>query len=261
MSPTRVSPHGSYRIDRRVRGVGRIAVASGAKTVAEFRKREAVLVELVDTGRLDLLRALKAGTISMPELYAAQRTQRLPFVTADVRLEADLWITLKRWLPESAKAQATRRRYAVSVRALQVKGGLPAQVAVRALQTVDWPALARRWGTSAADWNHLRRMLSHFLSSLLEDKGHPFRRDVLRRFPYAKEPPGRVPDLDPATFWQIVSRTPAHAQAAYVVLVATALRLGEYLRLTPAHLRPRTYSLQVPGTPRCRMIRSHAPEL
>lgn len=61
----RTSPNGSYRLDRRFPGVGRIAVASGARTATEFQKRNALLTRLFDRGRLDLLRAIQAGTYTV----------------------------------------------------------------------------------------------------------------------------------------------------------------------------------------------------
>jgi integrase len=113
---------------------------------------------------------------------------------------------------------------------------------------VSWNELAASWGRSPADWNHLRRAVSRFLSTLLGDKWHPFRRLVLKDFPRAKEPKARVPDLSPAVFWKIVNAAPVHLRSAYVTLAATGLRVGEYLRLTHAELRPANYSLRVRGT-------------
>jgi integrase len=41
---------------------------------------------------------------------------------------------------------------------------------------------------------------------------------------------------------------PEHARAGAVVLVATGMRLGEYMRTTKDHLRPSTLGIDVPGT-------------
>ena len=73
----RTSINGSYRLDRVFPGVGRIAVASGATTREEFKKRNALLTRLYDQGRLDLLRAIAAHTYTVTEVYAADREGRL----------------------------------------------------------------------------------------------------------------------------------------------------------------------------------------
>ncbi len=63
--PHRQSPHGTFRLDRRFKGVGRINLASGATTATEFRKRDALLTRLYDQGRLDLLNAIRTGTLTV----------------------------------------------------------------------------------------------------------------------------------------------------------------------------------------------------
>jgi integrase len=84
------------------------------------------------------------------------------------------------------------------------------------------------WGGSAADWNHLRRALSAFLTVHLDDVHHPFRRAHAEE---DRAPPreSAVPDLPVETFWAIVDATPEHARPCYVTLAATGMRLGEYL--------------------------------
>ena len=57
-----------------------------------------------------------------------------------------------------------------------------------------------------------------------------------------------VPDITPDLLWKVVDAAPEHVRAAYVLLAATGLRVGEYLRLTKAHLKPNTFSIDVPGT-------------
>ena len=53
-------------------------------------KRDALLTELYDTGRLELLRAIKAHRLTINEVYSAQRAGRLGFVAADVALQRNL---------------------------------------------------------------------------------------------------------------------------------------------------------------------------
>ncbi|MEX2156013.1 MAG: hypothetical protein WD773_04145 [Gemmatimonadales bacterium] len=95
----RTSPNGSYRLDRRFPGLGRIAVASGARTATEFQKRNALLTRLFDRGRLDLLRAIQAGTYSITEVYAADREGRLDHLSGErAILTRPLWATVETWV-------------------------------------------------------------------------------------------------------------------------------------------------------------------
>ncbi|HEX4560513.1 MAG TPA: tyrosine-type recombinase/integrase [Gemmatimonadales bacterium] len=245
--PHRVSARGSFRIDRVFPGIGRVAVASGAKTVTEFRKRNDLVTRLAERGRLDLLRALRDGRIGLSELYAADRENRLGFITGDIILVRPLWEAVPAWVPESARAPETRRRYQVSFGALERSNILKPQAKIGDLEHVDWHKLERNWSGSAADWNHLRRAISRFLSMILGDVHHPFRRHVLSSFPLRREV-GRVPDITPSLFRAVLLHIPEQFRPAYITLAATGLRVGEYLALTTEHLLPHTCSIRVPGT-------------
>jgi len=242
----RISEHGSYRLDRIFPGVGRIAVASGATRAAEFHKRDDCLTRLYDKGRLDLLRAIRAGTLTVTEVYAADRQDTLNALTGDrARLAAPLWTAVDAWTPMSAKAPATPKRYAISLAALRRTGVLKTDATVEQLGAVDWRVLEAAWPRSAADWDHLRRAVSHFLSMHLGDVYRPLRRQLVKAIPKRHEQE-RVPDLPPALFWKIVTKAPEHAQAAYVTIAALGLRVGEYLRLTRDHLLPHSFAVNIP---------------
>src|SRR5438128_10939137 len=106
--PHRTSKHGTFRLDRRFPGVGRVAVASGATTAAEFHKRDALLTRLYDQGRLDLLKAIQARTLTVTEVYAAARADQLDSLTGDrAFLSANLSTAVAAWTPTIAKAPAT----------------------------------------------------------------------------------------------------------------------------------------------------------
>ncbi len=140
--PHRTSKHGTFRLDRRFPGVGRVAVASGATTATEFHKRDALLTRLYDQGRLDLLRAIHAGTLNVTEVYAADRSGQIDTLTGDrALLGANLWDAVKGWTPTSAAAKQTRRRYATSFATLERSGVLKSGATVGDLAGVDWRAL------------------------------------------------------------------------------------------------------------------------
>ncbi len=248
-----------FRVDRIFTGVGRICMESGARTRAEHTKRDAVLTELADTGRLDILRAIKAGRVTINEVFAAQRAGRLGFVASDMILARNLWEAVgldadglptgSGWLRSAAKAPATRTRYAGAWRSLQRAGALGNGAQTRDLAAVNWIGLRNRWSTGPTGWNHMRRAVSRFLSMSLK-KTHPFRLEVMDpdTFPAEQEPEGRVPDLSPDLFWRIVHRTPECLWPAYVTMAAGGLGPKEYLACREEHLMPHTTALQVPGS-------------
>jgi len=69
----------------------------------------------------------------------------------------------------------------------------------------------------------MRRALSSFLTTLLGDKYHPYRRRIITAIPIAHEV-GRVPDLTPEVFWKVLEHIPEVYRPCYVALVATGLR-------------------------------------
>lgn len=111
------------------------------------------------------------------------------------------------------------------------------------LATADWAKLEAKWGRSAANWNQLRRAVSHFLTLHLR-LDHPIRRTVLDRFPLRREIP-REPDVSPAMFWRLLSQLSPHLRAPVVTLVATGLRKNELGQLRREDLMPETCGLRV----------------
>lgn len=246
----RVSKAGSYRIDRYFKGVGRIALASGTGDKRKFKKLDVMLTELFEDGHVDLLKAIRDRRISVQEVYQARRSGSLSYLAEGLPLLRPLWEAVDEWVPGSATAPKSRKRYETSWKALQRHGQISANALVADLEHVDWRALRQAWPNSAEDWNRMRSAVSRFLTMLLGDKYHPFRRKVIHpdRFPRAKESPGRVPDLPPAAFWQFVDHCDERIQASVVCMAVTGLRLGEYLALEPEHLMPLTRGIKVPGT-------------
>ncbi|UCG88819.1 MAG: tyrosine-type recombinase/integrase [Gemmatimonadota bacterium] len=244
----RTSKGGSYRIDRMFPGVGRIAIASGATTKAGFKARNGLLTRLYDKGRLDILRAIKAGETTLTEVLEADRSDDLDSLTGDRRvLSQNLWDAVEAWLPKSAASRETRRRYEVSFAKLRERSGLKATATVADLEKLDWKRIEKEWPGSNADYNHAWRAVSKFLSDTMGDVHHPFRRRVMKEVPKRKEVE-RVPDINPELFWRVVNAAPEFVRAAFVLLALTGLRVGEYLRLTKQDLLPSVCGIRVPGT-------------
>ena len=253
MSPSRTSSDGAgnYRFDRVFAGVGRIRCSSGTDRLSEFRKRDAILTKLFENAQLEVLRSFQRGEVTIEQLVEADRVGRLKGaeLLSEMALRQPLWTAIDQSLPRMGSSAETRRRYFTSLAKLQKVGQrwLPAGAQVADLAQVDWKQLSTLWGGSPADWNHMRRAVSTFLSTLLGDVYHPLRRSVMKQIALRAERP-RVPDLGVEQFWEIVARTPEHARACYVVLAASGMRLGEYLRCTKANLIVESCAIEVPGS-------------
>lgn len=243
----------TFRFDRILLGQ-RITRRSGTRSWRQFEQDNAILSQLEANGQKETLRLFAAGDLDMPALRAAAARGTLASgsLIADMALRERLWGdagAIARILPRMGTAAATRKRYAVTFDALERKAApmLGPEATVADLEHVDWPALQAAWGRSGSDWNHVRRAVSRLLSVLLDDKYHPFRRVVVGKIGVASEVE-RVPDVTVGQFWDIVRHAPEFVRPAFVVLVATGMRWGEYARTKRSHLRPSVCGVKIPGT-------------
>lgn len=154
-------------------------------------------------------------------------------------------------LPRMGKSPETRRRYKTSFTKLRESGFVEADARVSELAHIDGRELRSEWEGSAADWNHLIRALSGFLTVHFgggrRGKAHPFRLEVLDQFQMEDEGEGRLVDLSVDQFFDIVNRTPEHARPCYVALAVTGLRIGEYVRVGKEHVNFEACTIRVPG--------------
>lgn len=273
MSPTRIRRTGSYRFEIDWTATLGFRIDRSAETTVkrEYDALVAVLYELRANGQTEILRRFARGEIPVAALKQAKRLGRLKSdsLLADLAMLGRLWHqdaicprrrgesrehsvdclgVADRLLPKMGKGQ-TQRRYATSLAKLRrvAKTELPDTATVSDLARTDWASLFERWPDSGSDWNHMRRAVSRLLSVLLGHPHHPARLDIMGKIPLADEEE-RVPELTIAQFWELVHATPEHARPCYVVLAATGMRLGEYLRCTTEHLVPARYAIRVPGT-------------
>lgn len=272
MTPRRVGKSGSYRFEIDWKTIGiRIDRSAETTSLQEYNGLVTMLKQLRKNGQLEVLRRFAEGQLPIAVLKQARRRGRLDSdsLLAELALLERLWHddarcpqrrdpgaphtsecegAVDRLLPRMGKGQ-TQRRYATSLAKLRrVSAGLvPTRAVVADLEVLDWQALADGWTDSGSDWNHLRRAVSKLLTTLLGHPHHPKRLVVMGRIPLAEENE-RVPELTVDGFWRIVEATPEHARPCYVVLAATGMRLGEYLRCTQDHLVPEKMAIRVPGT-------------
>lgn len=231
--------------------VGRVKKNTGTHDKREATRREALLRDLSDDAQDELLRALVANVVSIPDLVASRRSGKLNGGQAltDVKLRASLLVSIAATLTErTVSGRHTLARYRTSVDALVDSEAGEQLVYVGDLLAFDWSALRQRWGKSAADWNHLRRMLSRFLTLYLGDKYHPLRRQFMQAMPLANEGNGRLSALTLERFRAILGHAAEDTRPAFMTLMLTGMRMGEYLRCRPEHLRADLFAVQVPGT-------------
>lgn len=249
----RTSSAGAIRFNRdfsRI-GVGRITRSSRTSNPKEFQHRDGILTKLSESGQIEVLRAFRDGRLTIEQLVDADREQRLKSsdLLGLLTIQQALWQSISDNLPKMGISAGTRKRYQVSFDALRRKSAasLSDRAIVADLERVNWGDLRKGWGRSSADWNHLRRAVSAYLSLLLGDKYHPFRRSVVKRIPLATEI-ARVPDVTPDVFWNILEHVPEVYKPCYLTIVATGMRVGEYLGCTRFNLKPATFSISAAGT-------------
>lgn len=245
MTPRRTHPGGPFRFDRSFPGVGNINRSSRTKSLKTFHRLNDLLTELWEDARVDVLRDIRSGRVTAQEVYD-QRRKRKPYDGTSVILARRLEDEVARWVPRSAEAERSRKRYRVSWDHLLRL--LPANVTAADLARVDWRSVRRRWKGGPADWNRMRSAVSRFLSMTLADKYHPHRRAVMAQLTRAKEPKGRLPDINAALFWRVVAAVPERVRACYVTMAALGVGPSEYLSLEEHHLLPHTRQVRVPGT-------------
>lgn len=227
-------------------GIPRLELSARSTVKAVVNRRRVAVERLIADGQVEVLKALADGRLSIVTLddYARAHPLTGAGLLSLVRGFVPLRTAVDATLPAMGTSDRTRTRYRNSLDKLLT--ARPA-LTVRDLETLDYRAVRPAFA-SPADWNHLRRALSRFASVYYGGKWTPPRHAILTAFGPLEHEAHRVPDLTPALFRRIVRALRPDLRAAIITLAATGLRVGEYLRLRPEHLRPATRSLVVPGT-------------
>lgn len=232
-----------HQIDRYV-GTTRVRISTGAKTPAERRAALALFDKLErQASFLAIVEALEERRIKWEAVRRADEEGRLASLLSELLLEEPLWTTVERLFGGRGP---TERRYRTSFWQLRESGVLHERLArVRDLKRLDWRQLERTWGRSPADWNHLRRALSRFLSLLFRSKRHTWRDELLFAFPTRREVPRR-PRGTIAEFVELVESLSEPVALRVFLVLATGMRKSEAERTLPEHLEPGV--INVPGT-------------
>lgn len=232
------------RINVVLKGVGRLRITTGTTDRREHERRRAFIMELYRDARLDVLQSLRRGDVALVEVLAANRETGARSMAA-ITLVRPLWDAIRDTLPDMGKGEETRSRYRLSLATLQACKAMPVDARVRDLERVDWSAVRPSF-KGAADWNHLRRALSAFLTCFLGEMTHPFRRAVITRIIPEKER-SVTPDVSLESFWAAVSHLPVWARDPVVCLAITGMRAGEYIYAGEHSLRHHTYEIDADG--------------
>lgn len=247
MSPARTSgTFGNFQFDRVFPGVGRIKRSSGTKKLKEFQKRDQLLTKLYESSTLDVLRAFKKGAITIEEIVLADRSNDVTLSMARLSVTAPFWPSVDAALPRMGKSPSTQERYARSLAKLRDSISWSPVARVSDLVDLDWESLEESWRAGAADWNHMRRAVSSFLTVHLRDKYHPLRREIVQRIPIRKEVP-RAPDQSVELFLELLELMPVPARPCFMAVALTGMRIGEYVRADQSSLRPHSRAVEVTG--------------
>lgn len=247
MGPARTGKGaGSYQFDRTFAGVGRIKKSSGTTSIREFNRRDALLTKLFETSALEVLRAFKAGTITIEEIVEADRGNNAAMSLSRVATSQRLPEAIAKALPLMGQAATTRTRYQWSLEKLIREAPSLTVATVATLASFDWATLNARWSAGAADWNNMRRAVSRFLTVHLGDKYHPLRRAIMTRIPQRKEK-ARTPDQSAELFLRLIQAMPEPARPCFMTLALTGMRVGEYITADDSALRHATKSVAVDG--------------
>jgi hypothetical protein len=223
------------RIDRAVPGIGRVALRTGARTIAEHRARVALFDRLIEAGQVDTIRLLVDGDITWAELRQAQRKNRLHSDTlaADVALARNLWVAVTATLKRMGKTESSRTRYELAFAQLKrlAVDFLPTNALVKDLRSLEWPdVFLALHELSPASRNRVRSAVSAFLTVFLGDKFHPFRRGVMLAIGGMEHEQTPPKEITVEEFWKNFAKLDEAIQPIVLTLAGTGLRIGEFLQ-------------------------------
>jgi integrase len=223
------------RIDRAVPGIGRVALRTGARTIAEHRARVALFDRLIEAGQVETIGMLVRGEITWGELRQAQRKNRLHSDTlaADVALVRNLWVAIAATLKRMGKTESSRTRYELAFAQLKrlAVDFLPSNALVKDLKALDWPdVFLALHELSPASRNRIRSAVSAFLSVFLGDKFHPFRRTVMKAMGGMEDEQTPPKEISVDEFWKNFAQLDEAIQPIVLTLAGTGLRVGEFLQ-------------------------------
>jgi integrase len=215
---------GTYRIDRRFPGIGRINKSTGTLDVKTFKQIDAMLTQFYETGKLEILQEIKEGAIRVMDVYSRWHTgelDKIPSAAILVPLSSAMmdWNS-KRDVTEHTKynTQSIINRFIRAVGDGEIK---------------DVPVLLGKYREhcikidQAASFNIIRRRILTFIADRLQST-HPLYKDV-RIVKTLKEKSKRQAKqfTVPKMMQMLKQLPPAHRGMARTLLM-TGMGWGEY---------------------------------
>lgn len=190
---------GSYILDRKTR-VGRIVRASGTRHLPTFRRINEMITTLNETGRDDILRALREGELSPLSVYGAFRTNELHRLPTRVELKP-LKESLDAWLDQVECSASQKAAHKTMINKVTAPGaGTVADLSARlALVRLDC-----KKARTPAQFNRVKMSALSFVRDTLKRSHRLY--GELQDVPPMKEK--KAPLRQPQTFAQLV----AHAE-------------------------------------------------
>lgn len=223
MSLFRFNERGSFVIDKRFRGIGRIRRASGTSDKKTFRAILAMLAQLYSTGKHEVLREIQSGSVTPLEAFGywtAEQLAALPSV-ATLKLVSP---TVENWTKTHDVEQITRRNYVYAIRRFIKVVGNPSLI-----KLPDAIAQYRAY----CDDHDLHRSFNALRTTMLSYLNHALGRSS---WLYGKvsdiatlsiDSPKRAPQLNVREAYKLLTQLPtAHAEMARTMLL-TGMGLGE----------------------------------
>lgn len=243
----------SDRIRRKLQrfDLGELQIRSKA-TGRVHNRRESLIDALISESQIDVLRALKERVISIEALdHYAREHKNLggAGLLAQVKLNESLFTAMETTVLVMGKSANTQKRYDVTRKAFEVmvRNAIGAEAVVRDLERLPWEEWHRTWTKSAADWMHIRRFISRFLSLYLGSKHHPVRYEIIEMIPTKAEHDREI-DITVDEFLLLVEKSRDDVKAAWWTLLLTGMRVGEYLACDESAKLANSHQVKVPGT-------------
>lgn len=257
---------GYYRIDRRITGVGRLALSVRSKNARRLMRLEDAITWCTEHDRLEALRALKVGPrrggCTVGEFLEGYRSGTWGVIAAGA-VNGKPFLALARKTIDGMKCSAeTREFYREGLNVLERREILTAGTTLGQLGALDWDGAAAAWDISATSWRKARSAISRVLTVLFGKKEAETRTTILARIPQKVYEP-REPALSVEQFWQIADTLPDPYRNIVIAKVATGMRSQELWRMRREDLRPAVYGVQLRGTktPDSRRFLEMAPEI
>jgi integrase len=238
-------------VDRVFKGVGRIHRSLETTEPAVAKQRKTMLDTLSDFGKIDILKAIQSGRLSISQVEVAHKRNKIDELPAAEALET-LREAVDSWLAQghgSRKpiADATRDGYRqVWYQALNssVFGDSPTVADVTADNVEGFRRELLKQG-HAPQANRFWFAARSFLGETL-GKRHPqlFALQDLNKYPETLE---IRPTLTPEGFWALHDASDELLQPALLTMALSGMMPSEYERLRESHFHRKDGFIQVPG--------------